>query len=118
MEENQLKLSLSDWLAFERTRLANERTFLAFITTGLALVSVGVGLESLALNLQPGLRLAASILLVIGGGITPIEAWIGWARVETALREGRPLSPSRLILLLSVILGAAAVLILLALLIR
>jgi len=42
MEESKLKLSLSDWLAIERTRLANERTFLAYFRTALALLAGGV----------------------------------------------------------------------------
>lgn len=42
MEETKPKLSLSDWLAIERTRLANERTFLAYLRTALALLAGGV----------------------------------------------------------------------------
>lgn len=101
-----------------RFSLANERTFLAWISTGLALISVGVGLESLALDLQPGLRLAAAIILTLGGIACPIQAWFGWARVETAMREQRPLPPSSLVPLLAVILAAAGILILLGLLLR
>lgn len=42
MGELKPKLSLTDWLAIERTRLANERTFLAYFRTALALLAGGV----------------------------------------------------------------------------
>jgi putative membrane protein len=62
-----------------RFSLANERTFLAWLRT------------SLALPLHPGLRLAASVVLVALGVLAPVQAWVGWARTERALRERRPL---------------------------
>lgn len=96
-----------------RFSLANERTFLAWISTGLALISVGVGLESLALNLHPGYRLAASVILVVGGAACPVQAWVGWARVETALRESRPLPPTPMMSILPAVLVAAGALVLL-----
>ncbi|MFT4110409.1 YidH family protein [Propionicimonas sp.] len=98
-----------------RFSLANERTFLAWISVGLALISVGVGLESLALNLQPGYRLAASVLLVLGGIGCPVQAWFGWRQVETALREGRPLPFTPMLVGLPVLLAATGVLVVLAL---
>lgn len=101
-----------------RFSLANERTFLAWISTGLALLSVGVGLESLAVNVQPGLRLAASVLLILGGAACPVQAWFGWMRVEAALRHRRPLPASRMVAVLPVVLVLAAVLLLLGMLVR
>ncbi len=101
-----------------RFSLANERTFLAWIGAALALVSVGVGLESLALNLNPGLRLAASIVLVAAGIACPVQAWFGWVRVESALRERRPLPFSPLLVVLPAALGLAGVLVLLALVVK
>lgn len=79
-----------------RFSLANERTFLAWIRTSLALLAGGVALEALGLALHPGLRLAASLLLIVAGILTPLQAWIGWARTERALRLDRPL-PSALL---------------------
>ncbi len=98
-----------------RFTLANERTFLAWIGVGLALISVGVGLESLALSLSPGFRLAASIVLILGGLVCPVQAWFGWMKVEIALREERPLPFPALVVVLPVILVIAAVLALLGL---
>lgn len=74
-----------------RFSLANERTFLAWLRTSLALLAAGVALEALDLPLQPGLRLAAAVLLVALGVLAPMQAWGGWARTERALRERRPL---------------------------
>ena len=101
-----------------RFSLANERTFLAWVSVGLALVSVGVGLQSLAVNVQPGLRLAACVVLVLGGTACSIQAWFSWARVETAMRERRPLPSSGMVTLLPILLGIVGVLILLGLLIQ
>lgn len=44
---NQIKLSLTDWLALERTRLANERTFLAYFRTAFALLAGGLTIARL-----------------------------------------------------------------------
>ncbi len=96
-----------------RFSLANERTFLTWIGTSLALISVGVGLESLATNLQPGFRTAASIVLIVAGLVCPVQAWRGWAGVETALRERRPLPPSGMLVVLPAALVVAGVLVLL-----
>jgi len=44
------KLNLSDYLALDRTKLANERTYLAYIRTFIALLAAGVGLIRLVEN--------------------------------------------------------------------
>ena len=74
-----------------RASLANERTFLAWVRTSLALLAAGVALEALDLPVQPGLRLAAALVLLVLGVLAPLQAWRGWTGVERALREGRPL---------------------------
>lgn len=79
-----------------RFTLANERTFLAWIRTALALIAGGVALEVLGLALHPGLRLAASLVLIVMGMITPALAWLGWQRSERALRLATPLPGSLL----------------------
>jgi putative membrane protein len=89
-----------------RFTLANERTFLAWIRTALAHIAGGVALEVLGLDLHEGFRLAASLVLVAVGILTPALAWTGWMRTERALRESRPLPSS----LLGVVLGAAVTL--------
>lgn len=64
-----------------RFTLANERTFLAWIRTSLALIASGVALEALGLPLHPGLRLAASLVLLALGLALPVVAWWHWGRV-------------------------------------
>lgn len=96
-----------------RFSLANERTFLAWIRTSLALLAGGVALEMLGLGLQPGFRLAASILLIVIGIVTPVQAWIGWANSERALRLNRPLPSAHLALPLGIAVTLVGVLVLL-----
>ncbi|RUQ98228.1 YidH family protein [Labedella endophytica] len=96
-----------------RFSLANERTFLAWIRTSLALLAGGVALETLGLGLQPDLRLAASVLLIVTGILTPIQAWLGWTRSERALRMNRPLPAAHLALPLGIVVIVVGVLVLL-----
>ncbi|WP_026930834.1 YidH family protein [Glycomyces tenuis] len=74
-----------------RFSLANERTFLAWIRTSLAFTAGGVALEALATPLHDTLRLIAALVLIAIGFALPVQAWIGWARSERAVRTGRPL---------------------------
>lgn len=101
-----------------RFSLANERTFLAWIRTSLALLAGGVALEALGLPMQPQWRLAASILLIALGILAPVQAWIGWARAERALRERLPLPAPAFGGLLAVGVVLAGVLVLIGLLTR
>jgi putative membrane protein len=101
-----------------RFTLANERTFLAWIRTALALVAGGVALETLGLDLHPGLRLAASLVLIVAGTALPLIAWAGWMRVERALRSGSPLPSSIVGVVLAVVVAVVGVLVLLGVLLR
>lgn len=101
-----------------RFSLANERTFLAWIRTGLALLAAGVALEALSLGIHPGFRFAASLLLLVAGLVTPIQAWYGWKRTESALRHESPLPSAPLTVFLVVVVCAVGVLVLLGVLLR
>ncbi|MGO2111173.1 MAG: YidH family protein [Pseudoclavibacter sp.] len=101
-----------------RFSLANERTVLAWIRTALALIAGGVALEVLGLDLQPGLRLAASLVLLIAGIAAPLVAWRNWMRTERALRLGEPLPASLLGPFVALAVTAAGVLVVLAILLR
>lgn len=93
-----------------RFTLANERTFLAWIRTALALLAGGVALELLGLDLQPGFRFAASLLLIAAGTVTPVVGWFGWGRTERSLRRSSPLPASPLGLVLAGVVGIAGLL--------
>jgi putative membrane protein len=101
-----------------RFTLANERTFLAWIRTSLALIAAGVALELLGLELHEGFRLAASLVLVGVGVVTPPLAWRGWMRTERALRRAEPLPASHLGAWLGVAVTIAGLLLALAILLR
>ena len=100
-----------------RFTLANERTFLAWVRTSLALIASGVALEVLAAGIQPDLRLAAALVLVISGLLAPFQAWFGWYLAERSLRQQRPLPSPLLALPLTVAVIAAGVLIIIGLLV-
>jgi len=101
-----------------RFSLANERTFLAWVRTSLALLAGGVALEALDLPVEERLRLAASVVLVALGTVTPLLGWWGWARGERAMRRRTPLpAPIGFAVLVTGVL-AAGVLVLLGLLLR
>ena len=95
-----------------RFSLANERTFLAWNRTALALIAGGVALEALGLDLQPALRLAASLILIAAGLIVPVLAWLEWGRTERALRSASPLpgSATSIALAATIVLVGALVL--------
>lgn len=97
-----------------RFSLANERTFLAWLRTGLALVAAGVALQALELGLQPTLRFAAAVLLVLAGILVPAQSWFSWMRTERSLRRSEPLPVSYSGPLLAATTSCAALLVLLA----
>ena len=96
-----------------RFSLANERTFLAWITTSIGLIAAGVALEALAAPVQPGLRLAASLVLIVAGVASPVQAWFGWLRTERAIRLAQPLPAPRIAGPLALVIVVAGILVLL-----
>lgn len=101
-----------------RFTLANERTFLAWNRTALALIAGGVALEALGLDLQPQLRLTASVLLIAAGIAVPVVAWFEWSRTERALRTDAPLPGSITSVLLTAVVVVVGLLVLLGVLLR
>lgn len=85
-----------------RFTFANERTFLAWIRTGLGFLAAGVAIAAVAgLNERLSLEVrVASLLLVLCGLGCAVGAWARWIRSERAMREGRALPSSPLLLVL------------------
>ncbi|WP_084102489.1 YidH family protein [Demequina sp. NBRC 110051] len=94
-----------------RFSFANERTYLAWMRTALALMAAGVALEALAVNLHPGLRLSAALVLIGAGLVLPSLAWAHWMKSERALRLDGPLPGSWLGLVVAVAVTAAGALV-------
>jgi inner membrane protein YidH len=94
-----------------RFSLANERTFLAWIRTSLALFAAGVALEALRLPVAARWRLAGAAVFVALGLLAAVQAWLGWARTELAMRRATPLPGPSLSLLISagVVVGVVLV---------
>ena len=94
-----------------RFSLANERTFLAWLRTGLALVGGGLAIAQFLPGTQMPIILGVILLAI--GAVVAIRAVDHWARVERAMRLGRPLPPSRFpaLLALAIAFGAAVLLV-------
>lgn len=101
-----------------RFSLANERTILAWIRTSLGLIAGGTALEALDLPMEPGLRLASAIVLLVAGAVVPVVAAVEWARTERAMREDGPLPGAITGFVLVVTVSVVGILVLLALLLR
>ncbi|ORB31056.1 YidH family protein [Mycolicibacterium parafortuitum] len=84
-----------------RFTLANERTFLAWIRTALALIAGGIAVVQFVPSFGiPGVRHGLSVALTAGGGVLAAVAVRRWQRVQTAMRRGAELPPTRIPLLL------------------
>ena len=101
-----------------RFSLANDRTILAWIRTALGLIAGGTALEALDLPMEPRLRLASAIVLLVAGAAVPVVAAIEWARTERAMREHGPLPGAITGFLLVATVSVVGILVLLALLLR
>lgn len=75
------ELSLTDYLAIDRTVLANERTALAFARTVLALVVVGGSCIKL---FDAWYMLAIGVIFLI---LALVTAWMGWQRYHRTRRQ-------------------------------
>jgi len=99
-----------------RFSLANERTILAWLRTALGLIAGGTALEALDLPMEPHLRLASAIVLLVAGAVVPVAAAVEWARSERAMREHGPLPGAITGFVLVVTITVVGILVLLALL--
>ena len=93
-----------------RFTFANERTFLAWIRTALGFLAAGVAIAAVARfadALGPEVR-GASIVLIVCGLVAGISAFTRWMRNETAMRLGRPLPSSPMLLIVTSIVAVVA----------
>ncbi|GGN55465.1 YidH family protein [Streptomyces kronopolitis] len=91
-----------------RFSLANERTFLAWLRTGLALIGGGFAVDQFLPRLHPWLRLACTVVLLVGGALCALRAVNHWVRCERAMRRGEDLPVSRFPTALALAVGALA----------
>jgi inner membrane protein YidH len=93
-----------------RLSFANERTFLAWIRTAMTLVAAGIAVGQLvnAGDLSNGNR-ALALALLAAGGTLAIVSYRRWRACELAMRRSQPLPRSRMLDLVAVVVGIAAV---------
>jgi len=99
-----------------RFSLANERTFLAWVRTALAFIAGAVALEQLVPSFSVSwARTALSIVLALLGLVAIAGAYHHWRTNEVAMRHGRslPRSPLMLALTVALVIIAAVVAVLL-----
>lgn len=92
-----------------RFSLANERTFLAWIRTALALLAGAAAIHAFDLDVSESVAAWSSSLLALAGLVCALQAWVGWARTERALRESRPLPSSGIGAVLAAAVAVVAV---------
>ncbi|GAB3084806.1 YidH family protein [Corynebacterium aquatimens] len=93
-----------------RFTLANERTFLAWTRTSLAFLAGGIALEAFALpGIDPEIRRIASVVVIAMGMAIALGAAVRWARIERALRHGRPLPAPAIVPLMGLGIAVACV---------
>ncbi len=94
-----------------RFSFANERTFLAWIRTGLGFLAAGVAIAAVArlsARLGPEVRIA-SVVLIVCGLACAVGAFQRWMINERAMRLGRPLPSSALLVVLTAVVVVVAI---------
>jgi putative membrane protein len=79
-----------------RFTFANERTFLAWNRTALALIAAGLAAAELLDTDPAALRLVVAVPLIALGAVVALTSYAHWEENERQMRLGRPLSYSRL----------------------
>jgi len=89
---------------------ANERTFLAWERTALGLITAGLAITQLlpSFDFPGGRRLIGLPLIALGVVIASMSYW-EWHRNQDAIRHDRPLPPSRLPLIVSIVVTVVAI---------
>lgn len=96
-----------------RFTLANERTLLAWVRTALGLLAAAIVVVHLIPDLGvPGARQLVGTILAGLAAIITVTSTLRWRAVQTAMRRGRELPPTKAPLLVSSVLAALSVLVL------
>jgi putative membrane protein len=93
-----------------RFTFANERTFLAWIRTALGFLAAGVAIAAVARLAGPvGLEVRlASMVLIVCGLACGLLAFRRWMINERAMRLGEPLPSSPMLLIVTAVVAAVA----------
>lgn len=99
-----------------RFSFANERTFLAWIRTGLGFLAAGIAIAAVGrISQRLGIEIRlASVVLVVAGMACAVGSFSRWLGAERAMRLGRPLPASPLLLVLTGVVVTVAVVALVA----
>jgi putative membrane protein len=93
-----------------RFTYANERTFLAWNRTALALIATGVAATQLLPDLHvDGGRRILGLPLIALGALVAVTSFRHWKANQRSMRRGEPLQRSPMPLVLSIGIGAVAV---------
>ncbi|MFC6421887.1 YidH family protein [Ornithinimicrobium tianjinense] len=101
-----------------RFSLANERTFLAWIRTALALLAVAAAVDALPLGIGVRAQALLSTVLALTGLVAAVHAWRDWSRTEQAMRRDLPMPGNAAGIVVTVGVGLAGVVLLVASLMR
>lgn len=95
-----------------RFTLANERTYLAWQRTALGLLAASVAvIQFLPESTHPFWRYGIGLALGIIAVVVAISGLIRWRQNDRAIRQGRPLPHSNLVVLLASVLALLGVLV-------
>ncbi len=93
-----------------RFTYANERTFLAWNRTALALIATGVAATQLLpeFHVDGGRRILGLPLIALGA-LVAVTSFVHWKANQRSMRRGLPLPRSPMPLVLSIGIGAVAI---------
>ena len=93
-----------------RFLLANERTFLAWMRTALGLIAGGVALEQFVrIDNGEGLVVAIAIAIILAGALVAVIGTVRWSRTDAAMRSGRPLGRTPVLIVVGALFAILAV---------